>query len=312
MINESKEQLVVILMATFNGSAYLDEQLKSISNQSYQNWQLIISDDGSDDETLQILRDFQRRYSSEKVVIRSGPNKGSASNFLSMLSDSVIRGEYYAFSDQDDVWLPNKLEAAVAKLNSFKQLNLPYLYCGRSIYVDENLKKITESPLFTFPQTFRNALVQNIAGGNTMVFNHSIKKIFELIKFPDVPVHDWLVYMVATGIGGVVFYDSNPYLLYRQHPRSLIGGGFRLSDKLKNMRRLFDGDYQKCVDLNVDAIDLIKPYLTHENENTFGLFKLMRTANLKDRFRLMIAAGIYRQTARGTFSLLLALLFRKI
>ncbi len=205
MISESKEHLVVIMMATFNGSAYLDEQLKSISNQSYQNWQLIISDDGSDDESLQILKSFQRRYSSGKVVIRSGPNKGSASNFLSMLSDCIIRGEYYAFSDQDDVWLPNKLEVAVAKLNSYKQLDLPCLYCGRSIYADENLKKITESPLFTFPQTFRNALVQNIAGGNTMVFNHKLKKFFELIKFPGVPVHDWLVYMVATGMGGVVF-----------------------------------------------------------------------------------------------------------
>ncbi len=85
-----------------------------------------------------------------------------------------------------------------------------------------------------------------------------------------------------------------------------------MSDKLKNIRRLIDGDYKKCVDLNVHAIDLIKPYLTHENKDTFGLFKLMRTARLRDRFRLMIAAGIYRQTAKGTVSLLLALLFKKI
>lgn len=299
------------MMATYNGDKYLDEQLASIEKQTCKDWQLVVSDDGSSDKTLDILKKFQANQTLNKVIIRTGPQKGSASNFISMLTDPLVRGSYYAFSDQDDVWLPNKLEVAIAQIKSIEKYELPVLYCGRTINVDEDLHKISESPLFVFPATFRNALVQSIAGGNTMIFNDALKRKCELFH-PVVPVHDWWLYLLATGVGGVVHYDKEPYVLYRQHPDSLIGGNYSLIHRLKNVKRIFNGEFKASIDLMVDALTQIESSLIKENREIFSLFKLMRVAKLRDRIRLLLTAGIYRQTLRGTISLFFALLIKKV
>ncbi len=299
------------MMATFNGDKYLDEQLASIEKQTYKDWQLVVSDDGSSDNTLNILKKFQDSQPLGKVIIRKGPQKGSASNFTSMLSDPLIKGTYYGFSDQDDVWLSNKLEVAIAKIKSIEEKDLPVLYCGRTINVDEDLKKISESPKFFFPATFRNALVQSIAGGNTMIFNHVLKRWCESLN-PTVPVHDWWLYLLTTGVGGIVHYDKETYILYRQHPDSLIGGSYLLIDRIKNVKRIFNGEFKLSIDQMVDALTQVESSLIKENREIFSLFKLMRVAKLRDRIRLMLTAGIYRQTLRGTISLFFALLIKKI
>jgi glycosyltransferase involved in cell wall biosynthesis len=307
----SNQPNIVIMMATFNGYKYLDAQLSSIEKQTYKDWQLVVSDDGSSDKTLDTLKKFQDSQPLNKVIIRPGPQKGSASNFISMLADPLVRGAYYGFSDQDDIWLPNKLEVAVAQIKSIEKNDLPVLYCGRTIIVDESLHKISESPLFVFPASFRNALVQSIAGGNTMIFNDALKRKCELL-YPKVPVHDWWLYLLATGVGGIVHYDKEPHVLYRQHPNSLIGGNYSLIDKLKNIKRIFNGDFKKSIDQMVDALTQVEPNLTNENKSIFSLFKLMRVTKLRDRIRLMLTAGIYRQTLRGTISLFFALLIKKV
>ncbi len=299
------------MMATFNGDKYLHEQLTSIENQTYKDWQLVVSDDGSSDKTLNILKKFQTSQPLNKVIIRKGPQKGAASNFISMLGDPQIKGTYYGFSDQDDIWLPNKLEVAVAQIESIEENDLPVLYCGRTINVNEDLHKVSESPLFVFPASFRNALVQSIAGGNTMIFNHALKRKCES-SYPEVRVHDWWLYLLATGMGGIVHYDKEPYVLYRQHPNSLIGGNYSLIDRLKNIKRIFNGDFKRSIDQMVDALTQVESSLINENKVTFSLFKLMRVTKLRDRIRLMLTAGIYRQTLRGTISLFFALLIKKV
>lgn len=299
------------MMATFNGDKYLDEQLTSIEKQTYKNWQLVVSDDGSSDKTLDIIKKFQTSQPLNKVIIRKGPQKGAASNFISMLGNSQIKGTYYGFSDQDDIWLPNKLEVAVAQIESIEENDLPVLYCGRTINVNEDLHKVSESPLFVFPASFRNALVQSIAGGNTMIFNHALKRKCESF-YPEVPVHDWWLYLLATGMGGIVHYDKEPYVLYRQHPNSLIGGNYSLIDRLKNIKRIFNGDFKRSIDQMVDALTQVESNLINENKDIFSLFKLMRVTKLRDRIRFMLTAGIYRQTLRGTISLFVALLLKKV
>jgi glycosyltransferase involved in cell wall biosynthesis len=283
----SNQSTIVIMMATFNGDKYLYEQLNSIEKQTYKDWQLVVSDDGSNDKTLDILRKFQASQPLNKVIIQKGPRKGSSSNFISLLADPLIRGVYYAFGDQDDIWLPNKLEVAITQIKSIEKIDLPVLYCGRTINVNQDLHKISESPLFVFPATFRNALVQSIAGGNTMIFNDSLKRRCESFN-PVVPVHDWWLYLLATGVGGVVHYDKEPYVLYRQHPDSLIGGNYSLIDRLRNVNRIFKGEFKRSIDQMVDALTQIEPSLIKENREIFSLFKLMRVTKLRVRIRLML------------------------
>ena len=183
----SATPLVAILLCTYNGARFLAEQLDSLEAQTHQNWVVIASDDGSSDQTLEILRQYQTKWSSGKLTIRSGSQKGFCQNFLSLACDPEIKADYYAFCDQDDVWLPGKLEAALANIIANQSDDVPYLYCGRTKYVTENLKPCGMSPLFVFPPSFRNALVQSIAGGNTMVFNLAAKNLIEKVGIVDVP-----------------------------------------------------------------------------------------------------------------------------
>ena len=114
MINqESSKPLVAILLCTFNGARFLTEQLNSLEAQIYEDWYLVVSDDGSSDGTLEILLEFQERWPAGKMVLRQGPKRGFCENFLSLGCDPSIRADYFAFCDQDDVWLATKLQVAV-------------------------------------------------------------------------------------------------------------------------------------------------------------------------------------------------------
>jgi len=192
--------LVPIFLCTYNGARFLAEQLDSLESQTHQNWVVFASDDGSSDQTLEILRQYQAKWPAGKLTIRSGPQKGFCQNFLSLACDLQIKADYDAFCDQDDVWLPAKLEVALSNIITNQAVDVPYLYCGRTKYVNENLKSCGMSPLCVFPPSFRNALVQNIAGGNTMVFNLAAKNLIEKVGLVDVTSHDCVG--LSTHFGG--------------------------------------------------------------------------------------------------------------
>lgn len=303
--------LVAILMGTHNGARFLPEQLDSLAAQTHQNWVLIASDDGSTDDTLKILKAYQAKWPAGKLIIKEGPKQGFCVNFLSLACDPSIRADYYAFCDQDDVWLPGKLAVAIENIG-LNQGSFAYVYCGRTTYVDENMKKVGCSPLFSFPRTFRNALIQSIAGGNTMVFNQESKALFEKVGVVCHPSHDWWLYQLATGSGGIVYYDARPQVRYRQHKNALVGGNHSLCARLRRMRMVFNGQFRCWSDQVILALDLASPLLTHGSKETLDLFRKMRDAKIRDRFRLMEVAGLYRQTWRGTISLIIAALLGKI
>jgi len=304
--------LVAILMGTHNGARFLPEQLDSLATQAHQNWVLIASDDGSTDDTLQILKAYQAKWPAGQLIIKEGPKQGFCVNFLSLACDPNIKADYYAFCDQDDVWLATKLAVAIQNIFENQEENIPYLYCGRTSYVNVNLKKLGCSRLFAFPRTFRNALIQSIAGGNTMVFNQSAKTLLERAGIVQHPSHDWWVYQLISGAGGDVFYDPTPQILYRQHEDALVGGNNSIIARMDRFSLVFKGEFRRWSDQNIAILCAVKPLLTHGSIETLELFKKMRGAKLKDRFRLMEVAGLYRQTWRGTISLLLAALLKKI
>lgn len=312
MAENLSEPLVAILMGTKNGERFLAEQLDSLTAQTHENWILYASDDGSSDDTLRILRAYQAMRPTGKLIIKEGPQKGFCTNFLSMACDPSIKADFYAFCDQDDVWLPHKLTVAIQNISQNQGGDVPYVYCGRTSYVNENLQKIGYSPLFSFPRTFRNALIQSIAGGNTMLFNQGVKNVLEKVGTVKHPSHDWWVYQLVTGVGGIVFYDPTPQVLYRQHKNALVGGNNSLLALVERISMVFKGEFRRWSDQNIEILCNVKPWLTHGSRETLDLFKKMRDARLKDRFRLLEVAGLYRQTWRGTISLLLAALFKKI
>jgi glycosyltransferase involved in cell wall biosynthesis len=198
-----------ILLCTYNGAEYLQEQLNSLAKQTVA-WRLFVSDDGSSDDTLLFLNDFAKHH---EVTIFKGPQKGFVQNFLSLINRPEVTGDFYAFCDQDDVWLKDKLARGLEFLRDKPE---PQLYCSRTTTACYALHPIGLSPLFRRKPTFNNALVQSIAGANTFIFNNATRDLVIKAGITNVISHDWWLYQLVTGAEGQVFYDESSYILYRQ------------------------------------------------------------------------------------------------
>ncbi len=302
---------ICILMSTYNGENYLAEQLQSIENQTHTNWRLIISDDGSSDATLKIAKQFQEKWGNNRLEIRQGPRKGFCQNFLSMACDADIRADLYAFSDQDDVWMTDKLSRAIAYFGD-NNAAFPIAYGSRTEIVDEQLKSIGLSPKFSLPRSFRNAIVQSITGGNTQVFNQPAKQLLEQAGMLQVVSHDWWLYQIVQGAGGVFYYDVKPTLLYRQHSNAIVGANSSFRARIDRILYVFNGRFKHWNDVNYTALCNISHLLTKDSQDILEVFGRFRGAHFKDRIRLLEVCGLYRQTWQGTLSLWLATIINKI
>jgi glycosyltransferase involved in cell wall biosynthesis len=303
---------VAILLCTYQGQQYLTEQLDSYAAQTYTDWELWVSDDGSKDDTHRILESYKTAWPQHRLTVTYGPRKGFAANFLSIACNPSISADYYSFSDQDDVWDSVKLERAVQWLDTVAP-DRPALYCARTQLVDCNDEDIGCSPLFKRPPGFNNALVQNIAGGNTMVFNNAAREL--LIKAGpaiDVVAHDWWVYQVVSGCGGKVHYDPRPSLRYRQHGGNLIGANGGLEAKLVRIRMLFQGQLKDWNDRNIVALNSLRSWMSPDALRTLERFEAARQGSILARTVGIYRMGIYRQSFLGNLGLLAAALFNKI
>lgn len=303
---------VTVMLCTFNGERFLAEQLDSIAGQTHARWSVVVSDDGSSDGTIDILRDYQTRWGRDRLNIVSGPRKGFAKNFMSVTCGLELASDYYAWGDQDDMWHENKIEKALEWIKTVPD-NVPALYCGRTETVTVDGLSIGQSPLFGRPPSFSNSLVQSIAGGNTMVFNRAALKILKDAgnDFPIVS-HDWWVYLVVCGVGGLVHYDENPYVRYRQHGNNLVGSNTGFFSRLKRMRMILSGRFCIWNQKNIAALESIETRLTNENQMKLRDFKQARTGNVVKRFVYLKRSGVYRQTRFGSCALLFAVLCNAI
>jgi glycosyltransferase involved in cell wall biosynthesis len=302
---------VAILMCTKDGAAFLGDQLKSIADQTHANWILIVSDDGSTDDTRAILERFSESHSG-KIIIRSGSGKGVCANFLSLASDPTIDADYFAFSDQDDIWYRDKIQRALSWLVTVTE-NLPALYCGRTELMSLDGRSKGFSPLFTRPPTFRNALVQNLGGGNTMVFNRAAKRLLEAASGVEVVLHDWWTYQLVSAAGGSVHYDSEPVLRYRQHPDNLIGSNQGLSARLFRIRMMLGGRFREWNGTNIAALRRLPVHLIRSrNREILELLANARSASLLKRLQYLRQSGVYRQTVLGNLGMLAAAVLKRI
>ena len=303
---------VAILMCTYNGEAFLEEQLDSIENQGYKNWTLYVNDDGSKDKTLDILKRYQKKWGNKKLHIRRGPQKGFSQNFLQIITDKKIQADLYFLSDQDDVWMPHKLSHAIKKISKLDLLK-PALYCARTTYVSSDTKKILgESDLFLRPPSFRNAIVQSLAGGNTMAFNNALKKIVSEFKMADIVSHDWWLYIVNELSGGETLYDAESTILYRQHSRSLIGANTGFLAKLRRLRMLLVGVYRDYNSKHLNTFNEINLPSSRANIKLIDEFFIQRDKGMPERLRMIGDLGLYRQTLDGQVALYLGALLHKL
>jgi len=303
---------VAILLSTMQGRSYLREQLDSILNQTHTSWTIWASDDGSNDGTHTVLEEYQARLGKSRLTKLSGPAAGFVANFLSLTCNADIMADYYAYADQDDIWEADKLARALVWLQTIP-IDVPALYCSRTRHVDVNNQDIGFSRRFAKAPGFANALVQSIAGGNTMVFNDAARRLLRMAG-ADVKVvsHDWWAYLLVTGCGGKVFYDSAPTVRYRQHATNLVGRNTSWSAGLVRARMLLGGHFRNWNDMHIAALETMRVHLTAENQCRLNEFSKARHSGFFARLAGMKRSGIYRQALLGNLGLIAAIIFKKI
>ena len=226
-------ELVTVLMSTYNGEKYLQEQLDSIYRQKGVNIKLIIRDDCSTDKTLEILKENKKEHPDMITIIEGKENLKSCKSFFRLIS-SYTEGSYFALADQDDIWDENKLEVAINMLKECDS-SKPALYFSNLRIVDENNNFYRNSHSMT--RQVKNkylSLIQPFATGCTIVYNHSLAKIANGKQPENFSFYFSWLYMVAQFFGTVV-YDFEPHINYRQHGNNVIGAN--LTGKKKNLIR---------------------------------------------------------------------------
>lgn len=219
--------MIDILLASYNGEKYIAEQIESILNQTYKDWFLYIKDDCSTDNTVNIINAYEKRYKDKiKVVVSDKPTGSAKNNFFSMLQYS--KSDYIMTCDQDDVWIPEKIEITYNKMkeaeNAYK--DIPILVHTDLKVADENLNIISDSllkmqNLDSSRDKLNNLLVQNIVTGCTVMVN---RKLLDYIKtIPKYAImHDWWMALIAASLGKIEFIEK-PTVFYRQHKYNDVG-----------------------------------------------------------------------------------------
>ena len=217
---------LAILMATYNGEEFIREQINSILNQTYKNWKLIIHDDGSTDNTVDIIKEYTKKYPNKIILIEDNIKCNGAKENFSHLIKSVHKNfnfDYILFSDQDDIWLPNKIEVSLSKIQEMENKfgkNIPLLVHTDLKVVDEYLNIMSNSfwrfqRLNPKKNSFNYIMVQNNVTGCTTMINKALFKKFKSIPANAI-MHDWWIALIASAFGKIIpIYE--PTVLYRQH-----------------------------------------------------------------------------------------------
>lgn len=213
-----EESRVAVLLSAYHGEENIAAQLESILRQECPaKVSILVRDDGSTDGTAAILREYAARY--DRIELFTGGNIGSVGSFFALFYTAVARGfDYYAFCDQDDVWLPDKLSAALTALER-EENGAPVLYGGCSYLADEQLRKTGKTTQTQRREiAFFNTAIQNICPGHSQVLNHALaSRIVQRTKSLD-GVYSWDLWVAnAAAVTGKIIFDPTPHTLYRQH-----------------------------------------------------------------------------------------------
>jgi glycosyltransferase involved in cell wall biosynthesis len=298
---------VHILMGCYNGGRYLREQLQSFKEQRHQAWSLWISDDGSTDDTLTIIREFDRACPGRLVRLLEGPRQGSAANFLSMLCHPDLPPGIVALSDQDDVWMPDKLDRAVSQLLAAGPG--PCVWSARYQITNSTLTVQGVSSHWPRGPSLANAMVQNILSGHTLTLNPAALEIVRRAGPQPVPHHDWWIYLLIMASGGQALVDEAVVLKYRQHAENVMG--FRASPRaiLMRLESIMNGDLQDWIAANLRALRNTDLPFTQDAVEILETWSEQRPVKM---LRLLRDHGIHRQSPAETALIHLAAALGKL
>lgn len=247
MMERRLDTQIDILLATYNGAAFLPEQLASLLAQTHTNWRLLLRDDGSTDGSPQIVRDWAEANGVDLLVIDEGQgNIGASASFGRLLEASTA--PYFALCDQDDVWLTTKVEATLRALQDAEDdSGTPVLaYCDL-VVVDRNLREIAPSfrdfcSIGSLPEkrVLRKLITQNTVTGCATMGNAALRAMALPIA-PEARMHDWWLALVAGQFGRIVEMEES-LILYRQHGKNSMG--VNALDLFSRLRRMLRGPRQ--------------------------------------------------------------------
>lgn len=292
---------VVVLMSTYQGARFVVEQLRSILVQLPPDGRIIVRDDGSTDGTPDTIL----ALGDARIALTRGTNIGFARSFLTLLAEAPEDVDMVMLADQDDVWLPNKIQRAWEHLAPLSPG--PALYCSRLQLVDAALCPIGYTPLRQRPPSFENALAENIVTGCTAAMNaHAVRLVRQCGNPAMIHFHDWWCYLVVAAFGKVI-YDPEPTVLYRQHGGNVIGMGSGLGRYWANIQFIRKTSWVQIMYRQIENLrNSFDPQLT------LGQRQLI--ANSFDRkkpitaLHLLISPSRYRQSMLDEFLLRLLVL----
>ena len=225
-------ECVTVYLATFNGEKYIEQQIRSIQSQSLEQWKLVVSDDGSSDTTTSILAGLAREDDRITVVQNKKGTGSACRNFIKMMRDASAG--YFALCDQDDIWLPGKLEVELSRMRALEEdcgIHRPCLVYSDSRIVDENLTTIADSFLEYSGKSksgdkINQLLMTNVVQGSTILGNGALLSLLQQ-SFDGVGgyvplMHDWWIALIATSCGQMERVPE-ALLLYRQHGNNVVG-----------------------------------------------------------------------------------------
>lgn len=307
--------MIDILMATCNGEKFIKEQLDSIISQSYSDWRLIISDDCSKDNTVNIIKIYQEQYSDKILLFENDVPSGSAqNNFFNAIKYAT--SSYVMFSDQDDVWLPDKIQNTLKKMIEVEREigeNTPVLIHTDLKVVDRNLNRINDS-LFEMMNmdnkrcAFNNLLVQNIVTGCTLMTNRALLNY--LTKIPrNAVMHDMWIALIASAFGKIGFVDQST-MLYRQHGSNSVGAKNTKSlnyilYKIFHAKEIHNSlvkQYKQADEfreiyggiLSERQLSMLQSYGSFEKKNFLEKYKELKKFNLFKNSKIQILGQIFR------------------
>lgn len=299
---------ILIMLSTYNGARYLEEQVDSIINQKvFYPVDILIRDDGSTDNSKNILYKLENKYKNIKVIY--GKNKGVNASFFDLIYNAGDY-DYYGFSDQDDIWLDDKIQTAVNYLEK-EDNNIPLLYGSCSYITDENLNILGTTNKQVREMTLNNTIIQNFLPGHAQMMN---KRLLDILKneidVSQIYMYDAWITNVAMVFGKVLF-DNNPHTYYRQHSKNVIGFNKKnslfswIKERIKRIKNSEAKKYSKQIryfyNLYADKMN--------ENENKEIFLFLNYQNNIIQRIKFLFKSKLYRQKKFETFMFRLLYLF---
>lgn len=313
------DKTVAIMMATYNGERYVGEQIESILAQTYKDWVLFIKDDGSLDETVEIIRYYEKMYPRKiKFINESELSSGNAKNNFAGLHMYVTRMQkfsYFMFCDQDDVWIENKVEKSLKFLQRKEmESSLPILIHTDLFVVDEKLNVICDSYVKYRSINYKitdinHLLIQNNVTGCTMLWNKKLNDIIGDMSSEKIIMHDWWIAIVAS-LFGEIFFIYEPLIKYRQHNNNVVGATNVNSLKFIMMRMKNLNHVKTTLRLPIEQAELIKDrYKGHMRSDIVDIVEKFISLEKKNKFSKIFILFKYSFWKQGIVQIIGEMMF---